>query len=142
MATGAPPDLSGKKEFLLKEYESLRKEIEWMLTDIRALERNVLVAVGVTWAWLFTHKDLPSWVWFLIAFCAAVSMAVRSEWRAYLEKRPKIRVILGDDGPFHVYRNKLHRLDHLMGEFGQHERVGQQAELAATTHTRERQAAR
>jgi hypothetical protein len=64
MVNGAPPDISGKKDFLLKEYESLRKEIEWMLTDIRALERNVLVAVGVTWAWLFTQKNLPGWVWF------------------------------------------------------------------------------
>ncbi len=93
MATEAPPDLSGKKDFLLKEYESLRKEIEWMLTDIRALERNVLVAVGVTWAWLFTHKDLPGWAWlfpclFVALGCVRVVGMIRAfgHFREYITK--------------------------------------------------------
>ena len=84
------------------------------LRDFRAWFGVVGLVLGGVAAATGSPFLLPNWVWFLIAFCAAVSMAVRSEWRAYLEKRPKIRVILGDDGPFHVYRNKLHRLDHLI----------------------------
>src|ERR1700722_3211808 len=93
MANGVPLYLSGGKEFLLKEYESLRKEIEWMLTDVRALERNVLVAVGVTWAWLFTHQDLPCWVWcfpslFVALGCVrAVGMIwAFGQFRTYIKK--------------------------------------------------------
>ena len=93
MTNGALPDISGKREFLIKEYESLRKEIEWMLTDIRALERNVLVAVGVTWAWLFTNKDLPGWVWlfpclFVALGCVRAVGMVRAfgHFRDYITK--------------------------------------------------------
>jgi hypothetical protein len=40
------------KESYLKEYQCQRKEIETLWNDYRALERNVVVAIGVTWAWL------------------------------------------------------------------------------------------
>lgn len=57
---------------------------------------------------------LPSWAGFLIAFLAAMSMAVRAEWRAYLEKKPKVKIILGDDAPFHTYKKRIHISDHLI----------------------------
>lgn len=58
---------SDSKEFHLKEYECLRKEFEWLLEASRSLERNVVIAVGVTWGWLLDKPStlqLPKWVWF------------------------------------------------------------------------------
>ncbi len=63
-------------DFYLKEYECLRKEIEWLLKDYRDLERNVVIAVGLTWAWLF-EKGPPKAAWF-IPFLFAVLGAVRA----------------------------------------------------------------
>jgi hypothetical protein len=51
--------------FSLKEYECLRAEIVWLLKDYRVLERNALIAVAISWAWLFENSDLPRWAWFL-----------------------------------------------------------------------------
>lgn len=55
------------KDFYLKEYELLRKEIEVHLADMRSVERNVAAAVGATWAWLATHSTppLPRWAWLI-----------------------------------------------------------------------------
>jgi len=56
------------KEFYLKEYECLRKEIEWLLGESRALERNVVIAVGVTWGWLVDRSltsHVPKWAWLI-----------------------------------------------------------------------------
>jgi hypothetical protein len=37
-----------------------------VLKDYRDLERNVVIAVGVTLGWLFDKRaDVPSWAWFL-----------------------------------------------------------------------------
>jgi hypothetical protein len=58
-------------EFYLKEYECLRKEIEWLLKDYRNLERNVVIAVGLTWAWLF-EKAPPIGAWFIPILFAAL----------------------------------------------------------------------
>lgn len=61
------------KDFYLKEYECLRKEVEWLLKDYRALERNVVIAVGVTLGWLFDKRsDIPAWAWFLPFLFAAL----------------------------------------------------------------------
>jgi hypothetical protein len=58
------PFKDNAKEFYLKEYECLRKEVEWLLKDYRDLERNAVIAVGVTWAWLFDHNmKMPWWAW-------------------------------------------------------------------------------
>jgi hypothetical protein len=71
-------DISAVKaeEFYLKEYECLRHEIEWLLKDYRALERNVVIAVGLTWAWLF-EKRAPRWTW-VIPILFAVLGAIRA----------------------------------------------------------------
>jgi hypothetical protein len=66
------------KEFYLKEYECLRREIEWLLQDYRTLERNVVLAIGVTWAWLFTHTTHPRLAWWI-----PVLFAVLGAIRAY-----------------------------------------------------------
>jgi hypothetical protein len=63
-------------DFYLKEYECLRREIEWLLKDYRDLERNVVIAVGLTWAWLF-EKDPPKAAWFF-PFLFAVLGALRA----------------------------------------------------------------
>jgi hypothetical protein len=67
------------KEFCLKEYEALRKEVEWLLQDYRTLERYAIVAVGVSWAWLFhEQKTVPVWAWWF-----PVLFAVLGGVRAY-----------------------------------------------------------
>jgi hypothetical protein len=72
------------KDFLLKEYECLRKEVEWLLKDYRGLERNIVVAVAVLWSWLFHEKwdaasgrNLHTLAWF-IPFLFAVLGSVRA----------------------------------------------------------------
>jgi hypothetical protein len=40
------------RDYYLKEFDTLRKEIDWMLQDSRAVERNVVIAIGVFWAFL------------------------------------------------------------------------------------------
>ena len=57
--------LSKAEDFYLKEYECLRREIEWLLSDYRSLERNAVIAVGISWAWLFAQRqEIPSWAWY------------------------------------------------------------------------------
>jgi hypothetical protein len=47
-----------REEFHLKEYESLRKGVDALQKDARALERNVVIAVGITWGYLYDkHTD-------------------------------------------------------------------------------------
>ena len=53
-------------EFHLREYECLRKEIELLLGEYFALERNTLFVVGITIAWLFHEgRGVPPWSWFI-----------------------------------------------------------------------------
>jgi hypothetical protein len=58
-------------DFYLKEYECLRKEIQWLLKDYRDLERNAVIAVGLTWAWLFERRP-PAAAWFIPILFAAL----------------------------------------------------------------------
>jgi hypothetical protein len=66
------------RDFYLKEYECLRREIEWLLGDYRSLERNAAIAVGLSWAWLFEKKDtVPGWSW-LFPCLFAILGAIRA----------------------------------------------------------------
>jgi hypothetical protein len=61
------------RDFYLKEYESLREEIEWLLQEYSSLERNVVIAVGVTWGFLVKeHANAPKWAWFIACLFAAL----------------------------------------------------------------------
>src|SRR5580704_15341608 len=73
------------KEFYLKEYGCLRKEIEWLLKDYRDLERNALIAIVASWVWLLEKgKDLPPIVWFLpFLFAVIGSMRATGIMRAF-----------------------------------------------------------
>ncbi len=46
-----------KKTFHLKEYESLRKELEFLSNDLRTLEKYVVVSIAAVWTWLLTHQS-------------------------------------------------------------------------------------
>jgi hypothetical protein len=76
MNSPATPDgnLAGSNlGFYLAEYGRLRQEVVWLLKDYRALERNVVIAVAVSWAWLFEgHPSRPKGAWFLPALFAAL----------------------------------------------------------------------
>jgi hypothetical protein len=65
-------------EFYLKEYESLRKEIEWLGKDERALERNVTVAIGLIWVWLLKDGSNVTRLAWLIPVLLALLGAVRA----------------------------------------------------------------
>jgi hypothetical protein len=66
---GKHRDKSG--EFYLKEFECLRREIELVIQFARTLERNVVVAIGISWAWLFHERDaVPRWSWLIPCFFA------------------------------------------------------------------------
>jgi hypothetical protein len=67
---------SDSKEFHLKEFECIRKEIEILITERFSLERNVVVAVGVSWGWLFHERtNVPSWAWLIPCMFAALGFA-------------------------------------------------------------------
>jgi hypothetical protein len=54
------------REFLLKEYECLRKEIELYQQTSAALERNIVFVIGVSWAWLFSVRaEVPALAWLI-----------------------------------------------------------------------------
>ena len=63
---------SNAKEFYLKEYESHRTQMGWLLQDYRSLERNAVIAVGVTWGWLFKQNCVPKWAWFIPCLFASL----------------------------------------------------------------------
>jgi hypothetical protein len=47
-----------REEFHLKEYECLRRGVDSLQKDTRSLERNVVIAVGITWGYLYDkHTD-------------------------------------------------------------------------------------
>jgi hypothetical protein len=107
------------KDFYLKEYESLRAEILWLLQDCRTLERNVIVAIGVSWAWLFEKKDaLPGWAW-LIPCLFAVLGGIRmagimqsfSVYREYMTRIEKTFSGEGDPGGWDTSRHRIHTSD-------------------------------
>jgi hypothetical protein len=68
---------SKSPEFHLSEYACLRKEVELMLEDYHALERNVVIAVGITWGWLYDKCALP-WM-FCIPCLFAILGAIRAK---------------------------------------------------------------
>jgi hypothetical protein len=41
----------------MAEYATLRKEIEGYLQELRTLDRNVIIGVAATWAWLATYHE-------------------------------------------------------------------------------------
>jgi hypothetical protein len=49
--------LEHTREFFILEYDALRKEIMWMLQDSRAVERNVLIAIAIFWAFLIRESN-------------------------------------------------------------------------------------
>lgn len=57
-------------DFHIEEYRALRKEIEWMLKDYHALERNIALLCGGILVWLFNQPTHPNWIakdlgWFI-----------------------------------------------------------------------------
>jgi hypothetical protein len=44
-----------QKNFYLKEYESLRKELEFLSNDLRNLEKYVIFSIAAIWSWLLTQ---------------------------------------------------------------------------------------
>lgn len=53
------------REFHLREYESLRTRVASAIKEYLALERYVVFAVGVTWAFLYVHPEVPWWTYFI-----------------------------------------------------------------------------
>ncbi len=57
--------------FHLREYESLRKEIEGYIRESRILERYALIGTWVVWVWLATHYysetpvNIPKITWWI-----------------------------------------------------------------------------
>jgi hypothetical protein len=49
-----------EKDFHLKEFEGLRKEIEYSLNEFHSVQRYAILATGAVWAWLFT-QNVTTW---------------------------------------------------------------------------------
>ena len=73
------------EEFHRQEYVALRAEVLSLLSDLRSLERNVVVAIGITFAWLIKEdKDVPCWAWVVpIVFAGLGAWRVRGILRQF-----------------------------------------------------------
>jgi|HubBroStandDraft_6_1064221.scaffolds.fasta_scaffold49464_4 hypothetical protein len=74
--------LSDASTFHIEEYKSLRKEIEWVLKEYHALERNIAVLCGGVMVWLFGHTRGEQWtpqdLGFFVPFLFALLGSVRA----------------------------------------------------------------
>src|SRR5262247_325279 len=50
------------RDFILKEYEAVRREMEEAVGETRRLERNALLVVGAVWSWLVAARQ-PEFEW-------------------------------------------------------------------------------
>jgi hypothetical protein len=61
------------KDFVLKEYESLRNEIRELVADSRAVERNAVIGTTAIWTWLLVQPQAAPWSvmakWLPTVFC-------------------------------------------------------------------------
>lgn len=71
-------------DFYIKEFDTLRKEVEWTLNDSRMVERNVIIVIGAFWAFLikesgnigkFAHPALAWWIPVLFSVLGALRSA-------------------------------------------------------------------
>ena len=62
-----------RNRFQIEEYKALRREIEIYLHESRFQERYTIVASGLIWAWLITHRIDNGWVWSLPVWIALAS---------------------------------------------------------------------
>lgn len=62
-----------RNRFHIEEYKALRREIEIYLHESRFQERYTIVASGLIWAWLITHRIDNGWVWSLPVWIALAS---------------------------------------------------------------------
>jgi hypothetical protein len=89
-------------EFHLAEYNALRSEVLHLLETLRSLERNIVVAVGVSWAFLIEKRaETPRWSWFIPVFFAVLGV-----WR--------VRGILKFFGQFREYLASLEESFHVL----------------------------
>ena len=66
-------------------------ELFWKsLRDYRAWIGAVGLALAAVGGATGKSIILPSWDWIFIAFCAALSIAIRAEWKAYQADKAKI----------------------------------------------------
>jgi hypothetical protein len=82
-------------EFHLEEYKALRAEVLQLLETLRSLERNVIVAIGASWAFLLEKREhVPKWSWFVRVLFAVLGIL-------------RARGIVKYFGQFRVYLSRL-----------------------------------
>jgi hypothetical protein len=92
-------------EFCLSEYVALRKEIEWLLTEESTRERNTVIAVGATWAWLFSNPEKITsapWAWFIPVLFVVLGilrcLGNRKQWSVFHSYIERIEGVFLDSG--------------------------------------------
>ncbi|MEP6466904.1 MAG: hypothetical protein ABJB05_11400 [Parafilimonas sp.] len=104
-----------KEEFLMKEYDAVRTEMNDTVKETRMVERNSLIATTVIWSWLATtdhvaYKQLKWLPVILVLFSAYRAFGLAShidKIRNYLRKFEH-SVLLEDDWGFEqYYKSKL-----------------------------------
>lgn len=72
-------------DFLLHEYDSLRKEIEQDINEMRAVERYAVLGTAAIWTWLASGMQLPSvyrLAWWLPLFLVILAcLRVYTIWK-------------------------------------------------------------
>lgn len=66
-----------------KEYEALRRELELYIPASEALQRNCVIAVALTYAWLITQSAEISGVTKTIGYAIPIAIAVLGAIKSY-----------------------------------------------------------
>ena len=87
-------------DFALQEHSELRAEIRDQLREARSLERNILIAIGVVWAFLASHPIHDRWPWWFPVLLAALgsyrSYALHKIFRQQAKYLLRIEVLLAN----------------------------------------------
>src|ERR1700683_3918572 len=75
-----PDPLKVSTDFHLKEWESLRKEIESQIEHTRKLELAIVGGLGAFYAWFVSEKSHNPTHWLLVIPCLLVLLAGLRAW--------------------------------------------------------------
>src|SRR5262245_41875510 len=76
-----------QKDFLLKEFERLRVEMDESVKETRSLERNAVIASGAIWAWALVHPRVIPGVSFYVLLSIPTIIVALSALRAWALQR-------------------------------------------------------
>jgi hypothetical protein len=103
-------------DYLLREFEHLKNEIEAEVSESRTLERYAVIGTGATWAWLATHP-IPAgsravwWIPTIFVAAGAVRALAMAQFIVHAARRLREveRIVLGEMEGWEAYVARVGR---------------------------------